>query len=313
MEKLWSDIFNYYHIRNKIRKILILCLCFFAISSIYADSKKENSNKGSEVINFGEAPWDKIEKIEKFHSRFLVYLSEQLEKKVVLNIMPNYGTLQKDLELGNIQIAAFPPGAYVDALLSIPDKMRYLATIKWHGKHSYLGYLFTLKNNPIDSILKMKGKSIGFTEYGSSSGYKYPLSLFLKEGLEPADFLKIFYLGSHDNVIKGVFNRRVEIGATYDRVYDAFQKKNGNPFKIIKSYRVPFGTFAISTKVSDDLFSKIRKILINFDTKTKFKNGEVVLKEDYYLSGFIIKDNSLYDNLIKTTKLVNEYNKKNEY
>jgi len=300
-------------INNVLYKKLILIIgliIIFFINFSLLYSMKNNEVNNNKVLNIGEAPWDEVEKIKGFYDNFLVYLSEQLGMEVVLNFTPDYGTLQKDLKSNNIQIAAFPPGAYADALLSISDKMRYIATIKWNGKYYYEGHIFTHKENTVNSIINMKGRSFGFTEFGSSSGYKYPFTILINEGIDPDKYLKVFYLGSHVNVIKGVFNKRIEFGATYDRAYDLFQEQNGDPFKIIRSYSIPFGVFAASNKISDKMFFKIRKALTGLNKKTKLRSGKLVLENNYYLSGFVVKDNSLYDIVIKTIKVINRYKKK---
>ncbi|MCP4147560.1 MAG: phosphate/phosphite/phosphonate ABC transporter substrate-binding protein [bacterium] len=273
------------------------------------------SRRKYRVLNLGEAPWDKEEKLRGFHKRFLKYLSQQIGVEVVLNITPDYGTLQKDLEDGNIQIASFTPGAYADALIAIPRKMKYVATIKWHGAYYYRGYIFARKDSKISSIEDMKGETIAFTDYGSSSGFKYPVSLFLAKGLNPDTyFSRIFFLGGHQEVLQAVLNGNVRIGATYDRAFASFQKKNNSPFKIIaKTRKIPFGVFAVSERLPQDLFSKIRKALIELNRDTKLTDGSLVLESDYYLSGFIVKDESLYAMVVQTAKLIAKYLAKKEH
>ncbi|MCP4219863.1 MAG: phosphate/phosphite/phosphonate ABC transporter substrate-binding protein [bacterium] len=264
---------------------------------------------GYDVLNLGEVPWDKEEKLRKFHKRFLQYLGRQLGIEVILNICPDYGTLQKDIEAGNVQIASFTPGAYADALIAIPGKTNYVATLKWHGTYYYKGYIFARKDTPIDTIGQMKDKTIAFTDKGSSSGFKYPVSLFLGKGIYPDTyFSRIFFLGSHRGVLQGVLDGNVHIGATYDRAYKEFEALHNSPFKIIvQTPEIPFGVFAVASGVPQELFLKIRRALVNLDKNTILDDGAPVLEGDYYLSGFVVKDNSLYDFSVQTSKLITRY------
>ena len=286
---------------------LALALLGLALLTFALDGKPASSRYNT--LNFGVIPWTDASVLKDFHGRFLTYLSEQIGIEVVLNIAPDYASLQKDIAMNNIQIAAFPAGAYGDALISIPNKIRYLAT-KWHNNYFYQGYIFCLQKTPYQSLEEMRGGTIAFTDPGSSSGYKYPIAHLLRREINPDIFFKkIFFVGSHSNVLNGVHNRRIEFGATYDKAFDAYQQKHRNPFRILVSYKIPFGAYTASTALPDELFNKIRKALVRLNDQTRLKNGTLVLKDRKFLSGFIVKSDKIYANVISTIQLIRKYQK----
>ncbi len=278
----------------------------------------ETNNEDSiDVINFGITPWDTEENLRKWWTPILDYLSEQLNVPVLFNLPPDYGTLQKDLAENNIQLASFSPGAFADAIISLGDKIKYIATLEVDESYFYQGYIFTLKTSPINNLADAKGKTMGFTDTGSSSGFKYPVTLLLNKSIVPEKYFSdIFFLGNHDNVLQGVYDGNVDVGATWNGKYNSFNKEHGEPFKIIiKTKEIPFDGFAASQGVSDDLLLRIQTILGEIDGNTKLQDGSPVLigDEDYNITGFVIRDITFYDVVIDTAKKVNEYLKSTEF
>jgi len=271
------------------------------------------SEKALTELNFGITPWDKEENLRKWWTPILKYLSEKLNIKVVFNLPPDYGTLQEDLKRNSIQLASFSPSAFGDALLSMPDDMKYVASVEVNEKEFYEGYIFTKKDSKIQSLEDMKGKTIGFTDLGSASGYKYPVALLLGKNINPEKyFSRILFLGEHDKVLQSVFDGNVEIGATFDTKYNVFQTLHNDPFKIvIKTAEIPYDALATSKYVSDGLIEKIINILLEIDENTKLKDGSPVLVRDksYDITGFTVKNTSFYDVVVETSNLIKEYEK----
>ncbi len=264
------------------------------------------------VINLGEAPWDREEKLRRFYDRFLRYLSRRLNAEVVLNITPDYQTLLRDLVSGRIQVASLTPMAYAEALASARGHFRYLATLKWHDSSMYRGYVFTRRESPIGSLEGMRGRTIAFNDITSASGYLYPVSLFLQRGIDPETFFsRVFFLGSHIKVTEAVHQGSVDLGATYDRNYEEYQRQHGTPFRVVlETEPIPFGSFVVCNRFPDDLFRRLQAALVELDRSTRLEDGKPVLIDDYFLSGFQVVDEKAYAPLERTYRLIAEYRRR---
>ncbi|MBF0224493.1 MAG: phosphate/phosphite/phosphonate ABC transporter substrate-binding protein [Desulfobacterales bacterium] len=300
------------------QRFIFLAICFLLINILtaYAGDKitKNDSNYGYKRLNLGEVPWDDPKKIAKWYKPIITYISEYIEIEIVLNISPDYRTLEQDLANNNIHIASLNSGTYAETLQTMPDKINYLCTVEWDGTCFKKSFIFTKKESHISNIKDMQAKTIGFTDKASSSGYKYPIYIFLEKGIDPsAYFSKIFFLGDHNKVVNAVFNGFVDIGATYDIKYKAFQSKNNSPFKIIsESPEEPFAAMVTSSSLPEELFLKIKDAFLSVNAKSTLKDGTLVLGGDYPLSGFQIKDNSIYKRIIDINQTVFEYEKKKQ-
>ena len=263
-----------------------------------------------EVLNLGEVPWASADKLRTLYDPICRHLSEQLGCKVVLNVAPDYGSLQKDLEENNIQLGVFNSGAYADALTTIPDKLRYLATIEWADGISYKGVIFTRKDSGIDTVPKMKGHTIAFTDSASSSGYRFPLSIFLEQGLDPERFFSgIYFVGTHDKVMESVYTKSVDIGATLSTDFYALPAEWLRELQVVKETpEIPNGALAASVSLPEPLFRRIQSVFARLDTTTRLRDGTPVLTEKPFpIEGFVIKDNSFYQGVIRISRIIAEY------
>jgi phosphonate transport system substrate-binding protein len=80
-----------------------------------------------------------------------------------------------------------------------------------YGKEaSYVSRIFVRKDSGIKSLAELRGKTIAFTDPLSSSGYLYPLDLFMSKGLvkkKPEEFFKrMYFAGGDEQAIRAVLN-----------------------------------------------------------------------------------------------------------
>jgi len=265
------------------------------------------SSKG-DVINFGITPWDDPEKMKIAYKPFIKYLSKQLGIRVRFIVEQDFEQLKNDINTNLIQIAAFTPGAYTDALEKNSKSMIYVATTMKNGAEAYSGMLVVKNDSPYKSIQDLKNKKMGFVDPGSSSGYKYPVALLLKEGIEPEKFFKsIFFLGNHPNVTDALVEGTIDIGATWSDNFDAAQVKHKNALRILmKTEPIPYDAIVVSQKAGIELANKLSVILNKTSNETKDENGKPIMGSENGLipyTGFISKSPEFYS-VVKTTGLI---------
>jgi len=266
-----------------------------------------------EVINVGEIPWTAPERLKRIYEPICRYLSEQLDRQFVFNVSPDYGSLQRDMAEGNIQLGIFSPGAFVDAQAAIPDRIRYLATLRISGSFFYKGYIFARRDSNLNSIQSLRGKSIAFTDAQSSSGYRFPLALLLEQGIEPRSFFsEIYFVGTHEKVLEAVFLKKVAAGAAQSTDFlDRPPEWRQQMVILQEPQMIPHGALAASTQIPDPLFKRIQSLLAGLGPSTRLRDGTPVLQvEPGGERSFIVKDASIYQGVARVSRLVAAYERR---
>ncbi len=280
----------------------------------FIHARVKGLDKNRREVHFGVTPWQGREKMKSGFTPILAYLSRKTGLRFVLHISPDYATLKNDLKDNHIQVAAFSAGAYGEALREMKNRMKYIVTTAQvqgdRTRDYYYGYIVTRKDSGIRSIQELKNLNFGFVDEGSSSGYKYPVTAFIKRGFLPEHFFKqTFFLGSHSKVTDGVAERRVHAGATHDLNYKRALKKHGRIFRIIyKTPAIPFDAWVASEKMSDQFVRKLRRILVSMPESARSPNGgRIFRRDDFAYTGFVKRSSDFYQVIIETQRLLKQY------
>ena len=260
-----------------------------------------------EVLNVGEIPWTTPERLARIYEPICRYLSERLDRQFVFNVSPDYGSLQRDMADGHIQIGIFSPGAFVDAQAAIPDRIRYLATLKIGGSYFYRGYIFARRDSGIRSLHDLKGRSIAFTDQQSSSGYRFPLALLLEQGIEPGSFFsEIYFVGTHEKALDAVFLKKVAAGAAQSTDFMDRPEEWRRQMTILQETAIiPHGALAASTTLPETLLQQLQELLTGLTLQSRLRDGTPVIQvEPGGERGFIVKDASIYKDVARVTRLV---------
>ncbi len=253
----------------------------------------------TKIVNIGVGPWlNRLTQANDFEP-ILKWLEESTGYDCVLNISPNYESLKSDLLNGYIDVAILSAAAYSN-ILSVPDvQTHYIATVMAGSNKQtntyYRGYIFTHEDSTEKGLDSLKGKPFAFVDRGSSSGFQYPMALFLNAGIVPAkDFKSVFYLGSHDRVVSAVVDKQVYAGAVWDDTLMSAQAK-GKSFKILaKTAPIPREAWVAGAKVEPEVVEKIQASLVSANLKSKTQDGQLALKGGYLYSGFKVESPQFY-------------------
>jgi len=272
----------------------------------------EPTTPDAKAINFGVTPWGDPAKMRVAYQPLVAYLSEKLKSRVRLLIVQEYRELVTDLRRGIVQIASFSPGAYADALDERIDKdSDYVVSAQLGGKNYYRGII--LARNEFADLAALKGKSFAFVETGSSSGYKYPLALFLNKSIDPYRyFSKIYFLGSHPNVVEAIVGGKVDAGATWDGYIEENYPQNPPGVRVIlKTDPIPYDAIVVSKRKRAPSAANLRKILLSLKAETLAKSGEKVLNSQagFPYSGYVVHSPRIYDIVRQTGRAVGNYRK----
>ncbi len=125
------------------------------------------------------------------------------------------------------------------------------------------------EDSGIDDISDLRGKSFGYVDKASASGYLYADYSIKQAGLKPErDLGSIAFAGSHDNVIKGVLAGDFDAGATYNEAFEKAEKNGVDTRKlkiISKTGNIQKDAIAFSKRLSPELLEKIGKAFVEFN------------------------------------------------
>ncbi|MBU3101997.1 MULTISPECIES: phosphate/phosphite/phosphonate ABC transporter substrate-binding protein [Clostridium] len=223
-------------------------------------------NKNENEIIFGINPFTSPEDIKNMYVPILNSVFNKIGYKVRTIIVKDYEALSLGIQEETIDVAWFSPFAYVKAhekLGIVP-----LVSPKVNGKVSYNGYIVTRKDSGINSLADLKGKSFGYVDEKSASGYLYARNIIKTEGMNPDTiFSRTAFMGSHDNVIKAVLLKELDAGATYNEAMENASKHGVDieQFKILaKTQDIPKDAIAISKKLSKEFCENLKESFIEY-------------------------------------------------
>lgn len=200
--------------------LLYLNSCSPALNNCNFEKNPENCTL---VIGFvpsqqAQTLKDDIKPLEK-------YLQKELQEKypglkVESFVAVKYMGLIAGMKAGTVDISFLAPFSYLlshrdTERINIPTKP-LLRTIRF-GENSYRAQILASRSSNIKSIKDLKGKLFAFTDPASTSGFLYPQITLLAEGIDYRTDLKNYaMLGSHDNVVQGIYRGEWDAGATYE-------------------------------------------------------------------------------------------------
>ncbi|THB79090.1 MAG: phosphate/phosphite/phosphonate ABC transporter substrate-binding protein [Desulfobacteraceae bacterium] len=299
--------------------ILIICMSigvFTRIDQADASDAVTQTGRSQPAMNFGVERFADEKIMDQAFTPLLQYLEEQLNQPFIINYFSNDDEITRHLTEGRLQIAHFSSMAYARSLMTNQPYIQYIATVSDSNStpsDHYRGYIFTRRENPETTLIGLKGQTFAFVNITSSSGFSYPLMMFLKAGIDPKTFFaRTLFLGDHPSVTTGVINKTVYAGATYDGNYNSADKSAGGTLKIIaQTPPIPNEPWVAGKGVTQEFIQQLRDLLVAMDPTTKTANGILAvskeLQEELEVDSFTLRDSSFYDVVIDMLRFTGEY------
>lgn len=120
------------------------------------------------------------------------------------------------------------------------------------GLTNFGGVIFTRSDSSIDSYDDMRGKKFAAVDINSFGGWVMAQKELKENHIEIKDFKSFEFLGSHDNVVNAVKNKRVDIGTVRSDTLEIMQNDgliNLDDFKIISPKKYKEFPFVVTTEL----------------------------------------------------------------
>ena len=136
------------------------------------------------------------------------YLSKAVGVPVKLYESSDYnGTIQA-LSSGQVDMAMIAGGGYANVDAQVGTKVAPVLTVRQaEGSMGYYSALLVKKDSPVHTLADMKGRSLGYVDFNSTSGYLYPRAKMREQGIEPDTFFgKTSFAGGHTQAVMALEN-----------------------------------------------------------------------------------------------------------
>jgi phosphonate transport system substrate-binding protein len=130
------------------------------------------------------------------------------------------------------------------------------------------------------------GTTVSFVEQTSSSGYIFPATVFLTQGLNPETDINAIFAGSHDGSVIAVCEGDAEVGVSFDdarTIATTDCDLENNVVVFAYGPEIPNDGIAVSGDLPDDLVQQIKDALMAY---AETEEGAAVLESIYQITAF---------------------------
>ena len=230
------------------------------------------------TLTIATVPTETSKDATERYKPMISYLEKALGLKVTFRNGADYAAVIVAMAAKQVDVAFFGPSSYLDA----EDRANAEAFIKENTVANGTGYyslVISKAGSPLKTMADTKGAEFAFVDPSSTSGFRVPMYSFCTAvKIEPEQFFKrVYFAGTHENVILGVANGRIAVGATNDISLESAINKGvvkASDFQIVyKSKKIPASPAAYRKDLPDSLKAQIKSALIRFRDAGFFKTS----------------------------------------
>jgi len=262
---------------------------------MYAQSQQALETAGINQLTWGVTPFiTEHGAVETRYQPTVDIVSERLSIPMSVIAGESYVDVETLLLTQQIDIAVMSPYAYVRARAKDPN-IRAIATHIANGTESYGAYILVPESSDVRSLADLSGKSFGFVDERSSSGWLFPASRMLDEGINPLNDVKGRFYGNHERVIRAIVSGEVAAGATYNAALSEGRGRipGANDLRVIaRTERIPYDAYVVRSGFPAKAILGLQKALSSVSTRDA--RGRQALAPLGDINGFIRADDLHY-------------------
>lgn len=207
------------------------------------------------------------------------YLSRKTGIEIRLTILPRYGNIVSNFVSAGMDGAFF--GSFTFALAH--EKLGVQVLVRpenLDGVSTYHGMIFVRKDSGIRSSEQMRGKRFAFVDKATTAGYLLPLAYFRQHQKNHRTFLREYYFaGTHEDAIYDVLNRKADIGAAKNTVFNRLARGDGRISEelliLAESPEVPENALAVRKDLDGGIRGRLEAAMLTMESDPE---GAAVLK-----------------------------------
>ncbi len=146
-------------------------------------------------------------------------LEETFGIPVKLLMAADYAGVIQAFAAKQVDAAYMSPAAYAAAWNESNGKVvPILTTLEKDGTNSYVALMYVRADSGITNLEQMKGRSVGWSDPNSASGYLIPRAEFRAASIDPEPnkyFGRTGFAGGHEQAVVAVMGRQYDAGVTW--------------------------------------------------------------------------------------------------
>jgi len=254
------------------KSLLAFAFCVFLLSGCEKlETPALRHPPPEKTLTIGLIPEHNIFKQVRRYEPLADYLSKKTGIRIKLKVLTYRGNVIDNFQALKLDGAFLGSFSYLLAHAKLGVVV--LARPEYRdGSSSYHGVIFVRKDSGIRSVRQMKGKRLALVARATTAGYLFPL-IFLKEAgvRNPAAFFReIYYAGTHEGTIDDVLDRKADVGAAKNTVYNRFAAEAPRIDRELvilgKSNDVPENALALLPCIEDSVRKKLVVALVTMHT-----------------------------------------------
>ena len=279
--------------------LFLVCLPLFAACSPQEPPARAKKPHVDNLL-IGLIPEQNIFSQMERYEPLMAYLGRKSGTKMKLKILPRYGNIVDNFNISGLDGAFF--GSFTYMLAHAKIGVEVLARpVSPDNTSTYHGLIFVRKDSRIRTARDMKGKRFAFVDKATTAGYLLPLEYFHKNGISDyKGYLKeAYFAGTHEGAIYDVLNRKADIGAAKNTVFQRLAKADPRIMKemvvLERSPDVPENALALRKDIDASVRGRVMDALLKMHLDP---DGKKVL-EQFGAKRFIETRNEEYDIIVK--------------
>lgn len=256
------------------RRVLIFGLTSLMLAAVPACSRQDRDHPrmrsaeraSSPSILLGLIPEQNVFRQMERYEPLAEYLSRRTGTKVRLKVLLRYGNIINNFVSEGLDGAFF--GSFTYALAHVRLGVRVVARPEsTEGISTYHGLIFARRDSGIRTAEDMRGKRFAFVDKATTAGYLLPLVYFRRNGIDHRTYFReCYFAGTHENAILDVLERRADIGAAkntvFERTLGADQRNTKDLVVLERSPEVPENALALRKDLAPTLVRAITATLL---------------------------------------------------
>jgi phosphonate transport system substrate-binding protein len=272
--------------------------CTLAFAAVVASSAVGARSAGNVCpngsVNFGVEPYDAGAKFTAAYQSLTNVLSKSLNCPVNLIITDNYTNEVEAMKAGKIDVGEFGPLGYIFAHTVADAQPVAVFATKNRVPVTYTAALWVPVDSPIMNVADLKGKTVAFSDPGSTSGNLLPRYAMIQAGLDPDKDVKIEFAGGHPQSLLALVNGKVdaaEVNSQQQATAEAAHQFDPSKFrKIWQSAPIQNDPITVRGSLSPAFKAAVTKALLKMtpselklvDTELGVNSGPMVPAKDSF-------------------------------
>jgi phosphonate transport system substrate-binding protein len=143
-----------------------------------------------------------------------------------------------------------------------------------------------------------EGTTVSFVEQASASGYIFPATIFIQQGIDPEEDIEPVFAGSHDASVIAVCDGTAEVGVSFDDARTAAIESGAaceieeNVVVFAYGPEIPNDGWAVAGDLPDDLKEEIKQALLDY---AETDEGQEALESIYEITGLVEADEEAFE------------------